>query len=72
MIQEGYEMRLREWVLILLFTFFLVTGFLTLLDQYLSYGIWFQIKDIHHETFALTSFALAIGILVGYLTSRIK
>jgi hypothetical protein len=44
---------------------FFVVGFLILLEQYLNYGVWFQIKDIHHETFALSSFALAIGILIG-------
>ena len=46
------------------FVFFLI-GFLILLEQYLNYGVWFQVKDIHHETFALSSFTLAIGILVG-------
>ena len=46
------------------FVFFMI-GFLILLEQYLNYGVWFQIMDIHHETFALSSFALAIGILIG-------
>ena len=44
---------------------FLMIGFLILLEQYLNYGVWFQVKDIHHETFALSSFTLAIGILIG-------
>jgi hypothetical protein len=44
---------------------FFFTGSLILLDQYLNIGIWFQLKDIHHETLALSSFALAIGILLG-------
>jgi len=45
--------------------FFVVVGFLILWEQYINYGVWFQVGDIHHETFALASFALAIGILVG-------
>ena len=40
-------------------------GISILLHQYLNIGVWFQPKDIHHETLALSSFALAIGILVG-------
>jgi len=28
-------------------------------------GVWFQITDLHHETFAFASFALAIGIIIG-------
>ena len=45
--------------------FFFIIGIIILLEQYLSYGMWFQVKDIHHETFAIASFALAIGILIG-------
>ncbi len=48
--------------------FFIVVGFLILLEQYLNYGVWFQTSDIHHETFALSSFALAIGIFIGFRT----
>jgi hypothetical protein len=46
--------------------FFAVVGVLILLEQYLNYEVWFQMSDIHHETFALSSFALAIGVLVGF------
>jgi len=45
--------------------FFFIVGIIILLEQYLSYGMWFQVKDIHHETFAIASFALAVGILIG-------
>jgi hypothetical protein len=45
--------------------FFFILGIIILLDQYLSNGILFQIEDIHHETFALASFTLAVGILIG-------
>jgi len=50
---------------IILVVFFFIVGIIILLEQYLSYGVWFQVKDIHHETFAIASFALAVGILVG-------
>ena len=49
---------------------FFVAAFLILLDQYLQTGIWFQLRDIHHETFALASVALAVGILIGAYTPR--
>jgi hypothetical protein len=50
---------------IILSTFFVALGIIILLEQYLNFGVWFQLTDIHHETFALSSFALAIGILIG-------
>lgn len=50
---------------LILSIFFVALGFIILLEQYLNFGMWFQLKDIHHETFALSSFALAIGILIG-------
>jgi preprotein translocase subunit SecE len=55
----------KKWVIIFLSILLFVVGFLILFEQYLSYGVWFQRKDVHHETFALLSFALAIGILIG-------
>ena len=51
------------------FVFFMI-GFLILLEQYFNYGVWFQIEDIHHETFALSSFALGVGILIGKSSSK--
>ena len=44
---------------------FFILGFLVLLEQYLNIGVWFQMNDVHHETFALSLFTLAIGILIG-------
>ncbi len=61
----------KKWIVVSLSILFFVVGFLIMLEQYLNFGIWFQMKDIHHETFALSSFALAIGILVG-LSARKK
>jgi hypothetical protein len=42
-----------------------VAAFLILYQQYITYGVFFQIKDIHHETLALFAVALGIGIIVG-------
>lgn len=55
----------KKWIGVFLSILFFIVGFLILFEQYLSYGVWFQSKDVHHETFALSSFALAIGILIG-------
>ena len=51
--------------------FFLVAGFLVLYDQYSRIGVWFQSSQIlHHETFALLFFALAIGVLLGSVLKK--
>ena len=42
-----------------------VAAFLILYQQYITYGVFFQIEDIHHETLALFAVALGIGIIVG-------
>ena len=49
---------------------FLIIGVGILFEQYWNYGVWFELNDIHHETFALTSFALAMGIIIGYFVSK--
>jgi hypothetical protein len=55
-----------NWITILLTAgFFVGASFLILYDQYKKIGIWFQPTDLHHETFAIASFAIAIGILIG-------
>jgi len=41
-----------------------VASFLVLLHQYLNWGKWFEIADIHHETFATS---LAFGGLVLFI-----
>jgi hypothetical protein len=33
-------------------------------------GIGFQIADLHHETFAIAIFAVAIGILIGAVIKK--
>jgi hypothetical protein len=62
-----------NWVIIV-FTvlFFFVVGFLILYDNYVRVGIWFQLSDLHHETFAISSFAFATGIIVGAIVVAIK
>jgi hypothetical protein len=55
----------KNMIGIILVTFFFILGIVILFEQYLTYGMWFQVEDIHHETFAIASFALAVGILIG-------
>ena len=50
--------------------FCLIAGILVLADQYFSFGVWFQIGDIHHETIALSLFALALGVFIGSIAAR--
>jgi len=52
--------------------FFIVAGFLILHDNYTRVGIWLQLSDLHHKTFAMSSFAFAIGIIVGAIVVAIK
>lgn len=51
-------------------SFFFIVGLIILLEHFLSYGMWFQLGDIHHETFVLTSFALAVGVILGSKLSK--
>ena len=55
----------KKWTVISLAILFFIAGFLILLEQYLTIGVWFEIKDVHHETLALSLFTLAIGMLIG-------
>jgi hypothetical protein len=68
---EGYLQMKLNWIAILLTAlFFLGASFLILYDQYVKIGIWFQFTDLHHETFAIASFAIAIGILIGAVIKK--
>ena len=51
---------------------FFVAAFLILYDQKVSFGVWFQVNDLHHETFAIASAALGIGIIIGAILSENK
>jgi hypothetical protein len=55
----------KKWTVVSLAILFFVVGFLILLEQYLTVGVWFEIKDVHHETLALSLFTLAIGMPIG-------
>ena len=55
----------RKWFAYALAILSFVAAFLILYQQYVTYGVFFQIKDIHHETLALFAVALGIGIIVG-------
>lgn len=57
----------RNWAIVfaVVASFFLL-GFLVLLDQYMQIGVWIQWRDLlHHETLALTFFAVGFGIFIG-------
>jgi hypothetical protein len=55
----------NRWVVVLVATVFFVLAFLILYQQKVTFGVWFQISDLHHETFALASVALGLGVLIG-------
>ncbi len=57
-------------ILLLTAMIFLVVGFLILYDQYVYFGVWFQFSDLHYETFALSSFALALGIVIDSVIKK--
>jgi len=65
-------MRLNWIILLLTVLFLFVTGFLILYDQYVQFGVRFQIFDLNHETFALIAFALAFGMLLGAVTVSLR
>ena len=43
----------------------LIIALLALLHQYLAYGVWFEIKDIHHETIIIAFLTFSLGIFLG-------
>ena len=55
----------KKWVAVALAILSFVAAFLILYQQYLSFGLFFQVEDVHHEAFAMSAVALGIGILVG-------
>jgi hypothetical protein len=55
----------NRWVAVLIACVFFIVAFLILLQQEISFGVWFQLKDLHHETFALASAAVGVGVIIG-------
>jgi hypothetical protein len=56
---------LKLWVVLGLVLLFFVAGFLVMLHQYFTIGVWFQVEDVHHETAAIAAFVLGVGVLIG-------
>ena len=63
----------KKWVAVALAILSFIAAFLILYQQYIAFGVFFQVEDVHHEAFAMSTVALGIGILVGLsLSSRNK
>jgi hypothetical protein len=60
----------KLWVAVIVAAVFFFFSFLFLYDQYANIGIWFQIEDIHHETFVVAFAALGLGVLLGAIIVR--
>lgn len=60
----------KRWVPVLIAVVFFVVAFVILLDQKINFGLWFQIGDLHHETFAIAAMALGIGVLIGSMVTE--
>jgi hypothetical protein len=50
---------------VLIAAVFFTVAFLILLQQKLTFGLWFQFGDLHHETFAIAAVMFGLGALVG-------
>jgi hypothetical protein len=57
----------NRWVALLVAAVFFAVAFLILYQQEATIGVWFQPEQLHHETFAITSIALGIGVLIGWM-----
>jgi hypothetical protein len=60
----------NRWVAVLVAAVFFVLAFLILFQQEVTFGVWFQLRDLHHETFALAFAALGLGILIGAIITE--
>jgi hypothetical protein len=57
-------------IAVLVAAVFFAAAFLILYQQKLSFGLWFQIGDLHHETFAIACAALGVGLIIGAVLSE--
>jgi hypothetical protein len=62
----------KRWIPIFIAVVFFALAFLIQYQQKVTFGIWFQIGDIHHETFAIASVALGLGVLIGSAITECK
>jgi len=71
LLRADEEMANRE-ILYSLSAVFLLGALAILIEQYLSYGRFIELKDVlHHEFFAFTLLAFALGILLAaYATAK--
>ncbi len=56
----------NRWVAVVVAAVFFATAVLILYQQKVTFGIWFQFDDLHHETFAIAAVAAGIGVLIGW------
>jgi len=49
---------------------FLFLAFLVALHHYVSWGVWFELEDLHHETFVVA--LLFAGLVLLFLPKRRK
>jgi hypothetical protein len=62
----------KRWVPIFIAVVFFVLAILIQYQQKVTFGVWFQIGDLHHETFAIASVALGLGVLIGSAITECK
>ncbi len=62
----------KRWVPVLIAVVFFVLAFLIQFQQKITFGLWFQIRDLHHETFAIAAVALGLGVLIGSAVTECK
>ncbi|HSV48775.1 MAG TPA: hypothetical protein VLH35_00540 [Candidatus Acidoferrales bacterium] len=62
----------NRWVAALVAAVFFGLAFLILLHQEITFGLWFQLEDLHHETFAIAAVAMGLGVLIGSAITRCK
>ncbi len=61
-----------KWLSLIIGILFFIFTFFILLDHYFLTGIWFEVEDVHHETFVLSTAAMGIGVLIGAILSGSK
>ena len=63
----------KRWMAaVILAALLFVAGFLIQYEQYVTFGVFFQFEDVHHETFALSAVSAGIGVLIGASVVRRK